>query len=130
MKSVWVQQLWLTASMLLLGLVLYPPFRFRFGAVGIESLVISASICLVSGFVVATFQVVWTACGWAGLGALVGGVLRLAMALLGMLLVGRLRPEIPVVLFGGVLSVFYLASLGVETLLLVRSLDRMAKRSV
>ena len=52
------------------------------------------------------------------------------MTLLGMLLIGRLRPGIPVVLFGGVLSIFYLASLGVETLLLVRSLDRMAKRSV
>ena len=129
MKSVLVQQLWLTASVVVMGLALWLPVWGRFGAVGVESLIIAAAICIASGCVFFVFQAMWIACGLAGLGALVGGVLRIVFVLAGLLLIRRFRPEIPVILFGGVLSAFYLLSLGVETFLLVRSLDRVPNRS-
>lgn len=124
MKSVLVQQSWLAASNLLLGLVLWIPISHLFGAVGVEGLVMAAVLCLVPGLVILLLQSVWSAGGLAGFGALAGGVVRTLFALAGFLVIRRLRPELPPVMFGSLLSVFYLVSLGIETWMIVGSLDQ------
>ena len=124
MKSVLVQQSWLAASNLLLGLVLWLPISRHFGEVGVEGLVTAAVLCLVPGLVILLLQSVWSAGGLAGFGALAGGVVRALFALAGFLVIRRLRPEMPPVMFGSLLSVFYLVSLGVETWMIVDSLDQ------
>ena len=124
MKSVLVQQVWLAASNLLLGLVLWIPVSHRFGANGAEGLVLASALCLIPGVMILVFQSVWSAVGFAGFGALAGGVLRVLFAVAGFLAVRRHRPEMPPVLFGSLLAVFYLLSVAVETWLVVRSLER------
>ena len=124
MKSVLVQQSWLAASNLLLGLVLWIPISRRFGEVGVEGLVTAAVLCLAPGLVLLVIQSVWSAGGLAGFGALAGGVIRTLFALVGFLAIRRFHPEMPLVMFGSLLSVFYLVSLGVETWMIVGSLDK------
>ena len=128
MKSVLVQQSWLAASNLLLGLVLWIPMSHLFGAMGVEGLVLAAVLCLVPGLLVLVLQPVWSACGLEGFGALAGGVVRTLFALAGFLTIRRFYPEMPPIMFGSLLSVFYLVSLGAETWMIVGSLDR--RRSV
>ncbi len=124
MKSVLVQQVWLAASNLLLGLVLWIPVSHRFGANGAEGLVLAAALCLIPGLMILVLQSVWGAAGFAGFGALAGGVFRTLFAMAGFLAVRRYRLEMPPVLFGSLLAVFYLLSAAVETWLAVQSLDR------
>ncbi len=124
MKSVLVQQSWLAASNLLLGLVLWIPMSRLFGAMGVEGLVLAAVLCLVPGLLILVLQPVWSTCGLKGFGALAGGVVRTLFALAGFLAIRRFRPELPPILFGSLLSVFYLVSLGAETWMIVSSLDR------
>lgn len=124
MKSVLVQQVWLAASILLLGLVLWAPVLHRFGANGAGGLVLAAALCLIPGLMVLVFQSLWGAVGFAGFGALAGGVFRALFAVAGFLAVRRYCPEMPPVLFGSLLAVFYLLSAAVETWLVVRSLGR------
>lgn len=124
MKSVLVQQVWLAASNLLLGLALWMPVSRLFGARGVEGLVLAVVLCLVPGLMILVLQSVWSAVGWAGFGALAGGVFRMLFALAGFLAIRRYRPEMPPILFGSLLSVFYLLSAGVETWLIVDGLDR------
>lgn len=124
MKSVLVQHACLAASNLLLGLVLCIPVSRHFGANGVEGLVLAAALCLIPGLMFLVLQSVWSAVGFAGCGALAGGVFRMLFAVAGFLAVRRYRPEMPPVLFGCLLAVFYLLSATVETWLVVRSLDR------
>ncbi len=123
-----VQQLWLAASNLLLGLVLWIPVSRLYGVAGIEGLVMAAGLCLAPGLMILVLQSVWNAGGMAGVGALAGGVVRVLFALAGFLAVRRFHPQVPAVMFGSLLSVFYLVSLGVETWMIVVGLDR--RRSV
>lgn len=129
MKALLVQQFWLGLSILVVALSLWLPISSQFGAVGVEGLVVAAILCLAPGCVVLVIPVVWRQSRVVGLAALAGGVLRLVFVLAGLVAVVMLRPDIPPMVFGGCLVVFYLVSLGIETWLIVRSLGSAAKLS-
>lgn len=127
MKALLVHQFWLGLSVLVVALMLWLPVGGQFGATGVEGLVVAAVLCLAPGCVVLVIPVVWRESRVAGLAALAGGVLRLVVVLAGLIAVAMLRPDIPPMVFGGCLVVFYLVSLGVETWLIVGSLGSAAK---
>lgn len=129
MKALFVQQFWLAVSILAVVLILWLPVDRYSGAVGIQGLLAAAILCLAPGCVVLVIPVVWRQGRLVGLAALAGGVLRLVFVLAGLIAVAILRPDIPPMLFGGCLVVFYLVSLCVETWLIVRSLGSVAKSS-
>ena len=127
MKTLLIQQFWLALSILAVALLLWMPIAGQFGAVGCEGLVAAAVLCLAPGCVVLVIPVVWRQSRVVGLVAVAGGVLRLVFVLAGLVAVVLLRPDMPPMVFGGCLVVFYLVSLGVETWLVVRSLRLEAK---
>lgn len=127
MKTLLVQQFWLGLSIFVVALALWIPIGSQFGSVGVEGLLAAAILCLAPGCVVLVIPVVWRQSRVVGLAALAGGVLRLVFVLAGLVVVVTLRPDVPPMLFGGCVVVFYLVSLGVETWLIVRSLASAAK---
>lgn len=127
MKALLVQQFWLALSILAVALLLWMPIASQFGGVGCEGLMAAAMLCLAPGCVVLVIPVVWRQSRMVGLVALAGGVLRLVFVLAGLLVVMMLRPDVPPMVFGGCLVLFYLVSLGVETWFVVRSLRSEAK---
>jgi hypothetical protein len=129
-KSVLVQQVWLGLSLAVAWLVVALPVAMWNGDAALGWLAVAAVLCFLPGCVVLTLQPLWKSAGAAGLGVMLGMVLRMISVVAGMLAVAFTRPEVSLLMFGCGLSVFYLVALGVETLLVVRDLDRAAVRRV
>src|SRR5262249_33935972 len=119
-----VQQLWLGSSLLAAWLVMSVPIARVGGSLALVWLAIAAVLCFLPGCLVLTLQPLWKTAGAAGLGAMSGTVLRIVFVSLGMVAVVVGRPPVSPLLFGIELSVFYLVALVVETLLVVRDINR------
>jgi hypothetical protein len=111
----------LTASTLALWVILAGPAYWLADSRGLEGLTISALLCWLPGCVV--FFIV----GLLGLGnnqamaVLMGSGLRMFAVLVGVLAINQWRADLGVREFLSWLIVFYLVTLVVETLLIVRS---------
>ncbi len=130
MKPVLEQQVWLGSSLLAAWLVLSLPMSLFAGNLSLLWLAIAAGLCFLPGCVVLILQPFWKSFGVAGFGAMAGMVLRMVVVLAGLVAVSKYRPDVSLRVFGIGLSVFYLVSLVVETLLVVRGLNRAKAQSV
>jgi hypothetical protein len=119
----------LTASTLALWVILAGPAYWLADSRGLEGLTISALLCWLPGCVV--FFIV----GLLGLGNnqampfLMGSGLRLFAVLVGALAINQWRADLGVREFLSWLIVFYLVTLVVETLLIVKSTDSVPMSS-
>lgn len=130
MKPVLVQQVWLGLSLAAAWvalLLLLPLLGLVFPTTW---LTLAALLCFMPGSLVLLAQPLWKTANSIAFGAMAGSVLRIVFVAGSMLAVVFCFPHVPLKGFGLVLSVFYLVSLTVETLFVVREISRAEVRSV
>lgn len=128
MRKLLRQQFQLVLLCLVVAALLWLPIVDRFKNPGAICLILALVLCLAPGCMVLAIPVAWNKSPSIGLLVLAGSVCRLAMVLGGLLVVVIQRPDLPLPLFGGLLVVFYLLSLGYETLMAVVSIRSSERR--
>ena len=101
-------------------LLLAAPAMWAAGSAGLEGLTIAAVICLVPGWLVFLFASGYGSPNSQAVAVLGGMLLRMVFVLVGTVVVYSMRPDLRLREFYVWLLVFYLATLAVETALILR----------
>jgi len=114
---------WLTAATAGLWLLLAGPAYFVAGTAGLEGLSIAALLCLIPGWIVLFLEAYVAGGNSPSLLILSGTVLRLLFVLVGTLVMQSVHQHLQFREFTAWLLVFYLATLLVETLLVLKQVQ-------
>ncbi|OYW23911.1 MAG: hypothetical protein B7Z55_03065 [Planctomycetales bacterium 12-60-4] len=98
------------------------------GVNGIEAAAWATALCLPPGWLVFLVEPLYRLPRQAIYGALVTSMVRLGVVTAGVLVIVKLRPDVPRIPFIGCLAVLYLSSLAIETRMLMRGLPMRAAR--
>ena len=121
---------WLTAWTLGLWALLIVPAQLLAGPTGIAGLTYAALLCLVPGWLVFCIGSLYgVSSTQAAIVAIGGSVLRLLSVLFGALVVRSVRSDLGLREFFVWLLVFYMATLLIETLLLLKQQPSLCNRS-
>jgi hypothetical protein len=120
MKAAVQRSLILTGITVGFWLLLAGPAMWLAGSAGLEGLTIAAAICLVPGWLVFLFASGYGSPNFQAVAVLGGMLLRMAFVLVGTVAVYVARPDLRFREFFVWLLVFYLATLAVETALILK----------
>lgn len=120
--SVAVRVAGFTAVMLLLGGVCAGVCYAIAGVNGLEAAAWATAFCLPPGWLVFLLEPLYRLPRHAVYGSLISSMVRLGVVTAGVLMVVKLRTEVPQIPFIGCLAVQYFGSLAIETVVLLRGL--------